>query len=369
MIHVVQVLSDTNVGGAGKYLINYLKHFNRSVFQVTVVLPQGSQLSAFVRECDSVTLMEIPFMADQSYNKKCVKYLRELFLKIKPDILHTHACLSARIAGRMAKVPVILATRHCIEPLPHGLKALAIGTFNNLLCDYYIAVSEAVVKNLLDSGINQEKIKLVPNGVVPVNAMSETERATIRSRYGVTPEETLFGIFARLESVKGHKYFLKAARQLTKDGLKAKFLIVGDGSLNVPLKERVARYGLEEKVIFTGFVPDTAELLNAVDVNVSASESEAMSLSILEAMSLGKPSVATMVGGNPELIQNEKEGLLVGYADSASMASAMARLVREPGLLPKLGENSKKKYEQNYTVEKMVSLLEDVYRRVLTNDR
>ena len=81
MTHVVQVLSDTNIGGAGKYLINYLKNFDRSQFRVTVVLPEGSQLIDYVKDCEGVTLEEVPFMADQSYNKNCVKVLKELYYR------------------------------------------------------------------------------------------------------------------------------------------------------------------------------------------------------------------------------------------------------------------------------------------------
>lgn len=368
MTHVVQVLSDTNIGGAGKYLINYLKYFNRQAFRVTVILPEGSQLSAYVREMQDVTLLEMPYMADQSYNKRCVAVLKELFTNIKPDILHTHACLSARIAGKRAKVPVVLATRHCIEPLPHGMKALAVSFLNSALCDYYIAVSQAVVQNLLDSGIKSKKIKSVPNGVESVKLFSPDEIAETRARYGVKEDETLFGIFARLEPVKGHKYFIKAARELLKEEPKAKFLIVGTGTLEKALQERVKSYGLEKQVIFTGFVPDTAALLNACDVNVNASESEAMSLSILEAMSLGKVTIATRAGGNGELVQDGTDGFLVNYADSASLALAMARLMRDQKLLIKLSRNAKEKYENNYTAAKMVARLEDIYKEVLTHD-
>ncbi len=365
MTHVVQVLSDTNIGGAGKYLINYLHCFDRSAFRVTVILPESSQLLDYVKAFSDVTLIEAPYMADQSFNKQCVTFLKDLFKKIKPDILHTHACLSARIAGKGAKVPTILATRHCIEPLPHGAKALAYSFVNNALCDYYIAVSEAVVVNLLESGIRHEKIKTVNNGVPPVKQLSPEKVTEIRSRYGIEENDIAFGIFARLEPIKGHKYFIKAARQVVKEIPSAKFLIVGSGSQEQDLKERVAHYGLKKNVIFTGFVSDTTELLNAVDVNVNTSESEAMSLSVLEAMSLGKPSIATHAGGNCELIDGSRDGILVRYADTASLSLAMMRIICNPDLAAQFGKNAQEKFMQGYTVEKMVSRLEDVYREVM----
>ncbi|MBE7022078.1 MAG: glycosyltransferase [Ruminococcaceae bacterium] len=365
MKHIVQVLTDTNIGGAGRYLLNYVKHFDRSAFRVTVILPQGSQLIERIQGFEGVTLLEAPYMADCSYDKRCVKHLRALFGKIKPDVLHTHACLSARIAGKQAKVPVVLATRHCIEPLPRGIKALASGFINNALCDYYIAVADAVVDNLIACGIKPEKIKTVNNGVEPIRLLSNEEKAAARTRLSIKPEETVFGIFGRLEPVKGHKYFIKAARQVIREGASAKFLIVGSGSLEKELKERVTRYGLDDYVLFTGFVADTTELLNLTDIHVNASESEAMSLSVLEAMSLEKPSIATKNGGNSELIRDGEDGLLVGYADSASLANAMLRLLENPDVSARFGKKAGEKFRAHYTVEEMVNHLEKLYREVM----
>ncbi|MBQ2696873.1 MAG: glycosyltransferase [Clostridia bacterium] len=365
MTHVVQVLTDTNIGGAGKYLLNYLDGFDRTTFRVTVILPEGSKLSEYVKNFPDVTLMEAPYMADQSYNKRCVTFLKALFQKIKPDILHTHACLSARIAGKKTKVPVVLATRHCLEPRPRGIKALAYSALNNALCDYYIAVSDAVVTNLVDAGITIDKIRTVNNGVKPIPQLPAEARAYVRSCYGIAEDEIAFGIFGRLEPVKGHKYFIKAAWQVLKEYPKAKFLIVGSGSMEQTLKELVKHYNLENNVIFTGFVPDTTELLNAVDINVCTSESEAMSLAILEAMSLGKPSIATKVGGNFELISDSEDGILVNYANSTALALAMLRLICNPDLKALLGTAAQQKYAQGYTVQKMVDRLESVYREVM----
>ena len=89
MYQVVQVVSDTNVGGAGRYLINYLKYFDRSRFAVTVIVPEGSMLTELIRPFEDVKLIEAPYMADRSYDKNCVKYLTALFAKCRPDILHT----------------------------------------------------------------------------------------------------------------------------------------------------------------------------------------------------------------------------------------------------------------------------------------
>ena len=148
---------------------------------------------------------------------------------------------------------------------------------------------------------------------------------------------------------------------MLKTGKNAKFLIVGTGSLEDDLKNRVKSYGIEDKIIFTGFLEDTSELLNIIDINIISSESEAMSLSILEAMSLSKPTIATNVGGNSQLVKTEKTGILVGPSDSTSLAEAMVRFIDNKKLYESCSNGAKTEYENNFTAQKMVSNLEKLY--------
>ena len=364
MIKIVQVVSDTNIGGAGRYLLNYLKYYDRDNYSVTVILPEGSLLIPQVAKYEEVSLIPAPFMADKSYDRNCVKFLKKVFSELAPDIIHTHASLSARIAARQTKTGKIVSTRHCLESVPAGIKAKVIGFLNKTLTDVYIAVADAVKDNLEQSGIPTEKIRTIYNGVEAVKEIPCEKRKQLRDSMGIDEDETVFGIFARLEPVKGHKYFIKAARNLHKAEKKAKFLIVGAGSLEDSLKKSAVSYGLEDKIIFTGFVEDTTELLNIVDVNVISSESEAMSLSILEAMSLSKPTVATDVGGNSQLVQTGKTGILVGPSDSTSLAEAMISLIDNKKLYSECSAGAKEEYENKFTAQKMVKGLEKLYKEL-----
>lgn len=357
MIKVCQVLSDTNIGGAGRYLLNYLKHFDREKFKVTVVIPEKSKLLEFIKVCQDVEVFEAPFMADKSYDKRCVKVLKDFFKKEKFDILHTHSSLSARIAGRCAKVKTIIATRHCIEPNGKFPVSAVKSILNNMLCDYYIAVSDAVCDNLKDCGIKAKKIKTVLNGVEPVSALNDDEKSKIKEKYGVK-DGFVFGIFARLEEVKGHKFFISAAKEYLKKHPNATFLIVGDGSLKNELED-ISKDS--PQIVFTGYVKDTSELLNITDVNVISSESEAMSLALLEAMSLGKPSVATNVGGNPQLVKDGENGVLVNYADADGICNALLKLYENKELYDKFSKNAKEMFYGGFTAEIMVKNLQKLY--------
>lgn len=360
MIYVYQVISDTNVGGAGRYLLNYIRHFDRRNYTVTVLIPENSKLRPLLGMFADIRILEVPFMADKSYDKRCVKFLYELFLKEKPDIVHTHASLSARIAAKKANVKTVIATRHCIEGKGKFPISQMKSYLNNLLCDYYIAVSGAVKHNLLDCGIKKEKIREISNGVDEVIKLPEDEKKSLRETYGIG-DETVFGIFARLEPVKGHKYFIEAAKQFVNEGYRGRFLIVGDGSLKEELVELAKDV---PEIIFTGYVKDTTELLNITDVNVLASQSEAMSLAILEAMSLGKPTIATDVGGNGQLITNGVNGLLTEYKDCFGMKEAFRKMATDREFYEENAKNANSIYLQAYTADMMVRNLESFYEEV-----
>ena len=357
MIKVCQVITDTNIGGAGRYLLNYLKYFDREKYKVSVVLPQNSNLLEFIAVYQDIDVFEVPYMADKSYDKRCVKCLYRLFLEEKFDILHTHASLSARVAGRRAKIKNIISTRHCIEPNGKMPMAFVKSFLNNILCDYYIAVSDAVYENLKDCGIKPRKIKKVYNGVEPIKELKNEEKQQIKEKYGIK-DGLVFGVFARLEEVKGHRFFIQSAKEYLKKYDDATFLIVGDGSLKDELKELAKE---SSQIVFTGYVKDTRELLNITDVNVISSSSEAMSLAILEAMSLGKPTVATNVGGNPQLVLNEKNGFLVDYSDSSAMCSAFLMLKENKQMYEEFSHNVRGMFYGKFTAEIMVNNLEKLY--------
>ncbi len=357
MIHVVQVVSDTNIGGAGRYLLNYVKHFDREKFCVTVLIPEDSMLKSPLSAFRDIRVIEVPYMKDKTYDKRCVLAMREILRREPVDILHTHASLSARIAARLEKVPCVISTRHCIEPKGNALTGFVKSVLNNYLCDYYVAVSDKVAENLKECHIKKRKIRTVYNGVEAVMSVSDNEKEEIKNRYSIinTP---VFGIFARLEPVKGHRYFIEAAKAYVDAGFKGTFLVVGDGTLKESLVHQAEGY---PDIRFLGYVQDTKELLNITDINVITSESEAMSLAILEAMSLKKPTIATNVGGNPELIRHEENGLLTEYANVYDLKNAFIKFGTDKTLYEKCAENAGMLYSAKFTAEIMTKHLEKLY--------
>lgn len=367
LIKVIEVSSDTNIGGAGKCLLTLLKNFDYEKFTVKVVLPYDSLLKAPI-EAMGVQVIEVNGIADKSLDFKAIKELKRIFKAEKPHIVHTHASMSAKIAARFAGAKVIY-TRHSVFPPPKsiskGIGKVINGAVNNYFSDGIIAVAEAAKQNLTDTGIDERKIRVVLNGVDALKKRTEDELSELRKRFGVTDEKVI-SIVARLEDIKGHMYFIEAANMLLKKGINAKFFIAGTGSYEEALKARVKELGCGENVIFTGFIKDIESLMAITDIQVNASYgTEATSLALLEGMSLGIPAVVSDFGGNPGVIKDGENGFIVPMKNSEAIAEKVGELIGDTKLYEHISDTAAKMFKEGFTSEIMTRNTEKIYEDIL----
>ena len=369
MIRVLNIISDTNIGGAGRVILNYLRYSNRKQFETMVAIPRGSLLKPALEEA-GVTIYEVDGMADRSYAKEDVKALEALIRQVKPDLVHTHGALSGRIAAKRCRVPVVYS-RHSAFPVPAKLKYPPGRWVNKLLNEYYadhiIAVSPATRDNLTEGGISPKKITVVMNGVAPIPKTSKEDQAALREELGIAPDTLVFGILARIEDYKGHLYLIHAAHLLKEQGYaNFRVLIAGTGTFEEEIARAVVEMGVEDVVQMLGFRSDVTELLNILDVQLNASYgTEATSMALLEGMSLGLPSVVSDYGGNPWVITNGKNGLVFPSQNSEALAKAMARLIDRPKERTAMSRNAKERFESEFTGPIFAKNTERIYLDVL----
>lgn len=370
MIKVLEVSSDSNIGGAGKCILTFLKTFDRQKFDVSAVVPKGSLLKPEIENL-RCKVFEAEHLAEKSLDIKAVSRLRKLFRHLKPDLVHTHASMSARIAAWSLGIPVVY-TRHSVFEPSKKLTTFPgkqiSGFINNMTAKRIIAVAEAAKDNLTETGVSEKKIQVILNGVEPLKPCPEEEVGKLRMQYHIRPDEKVVAIVARLNPVKGHKYFVEAAKILKDHGVKAKFLIAGTGEESAALNLMIQRMGLEDTVIMMGFVENVEPLMNLMDVQVNCSfGTEATSLSLLEGMSLGKPAVVTDFGGNPGVIFDGVNGFLTPTHNPAATAEAIEKLLCDAELYATISENCKKVYETKFTAEVNTRAIEEVYRETVRN--
>ena len=369
MIRVLNIISDTNIGGAGRVILNYLRYADRNKFETLVAIPRGSLLKPLLEEAE-VTVYEVDGMADCSYASEDVKALQALIRRVKPDLVHTHGALSGRIAAKRCHVPVVYS-RHSAFPVPAKLKYPPGRWVNKLLNEHYadhiIAVSPATRDNLTEGGISPKKITVVMNGVAPVAPISDGEKAALRQSLGLEPDVFTFGILARIEDYKGHLYLVYAAKLLKDRGYSNfRILVAGTGAFEEEVTRAVTEMGVEDVVQMLGFRSDAAALLNILDVQLNASYgTEATSMALLEGMSLGLPTIASDYGGNPFVITSGQNGLLFPSKDSAALADAMAELMDHPEEVSIMREKALETYQSRFTGEVFARNTEQIYENVL----
>lgn len=363
-IKVIEVSSDTNIGGAGKCLLTLLENFDYEKFSVKVVLPKNSLLKPHIDKI-KIPVIEVDGIADKSLDFEAVKELKKVFKREKPDIVHTHASMSARIAAKQVGAKVVY-TRHSVFPpskrISAGIGKVINGMINNHYSDSIIAVADAAKENLTDTGVKESKINVVLNGVEGLSPLSADESRVIKERFGLPDGYKAVSIVARLEDIKGHDYFIEAADKLLQKGIKARFYIAGTGSYEKHLKEKVIKMNRQEQIIFTGFISDVDKLMSITDIQANASfGTEATSLALLEGMSLGIPAVVSDFGGNPGVIKNGENGYVVPKQNSSALADKLELLLKDEKLYNYMSDNAKKIFKKTFTAKAMTQQTEDVY--------
>ncbi len=364
MIKVLNIISDTNIGGAGRTIINYLKYADRSRFDIAVAMPKGSELAPPVRAL-GVRVYEVDGIADKSFDPGAIRELKAVIRREKPDIVHTHGALSGRIAGRQCGAKVIY-TRHSAFPVKAYMKRFPGRFLNKLINEHYadriIAISPAAAENLTDAGIDKSYIEIMMNGVEPVEGKSLEERAKLRRGLGLVPGDFVMGIMARIEDYKGHEDILRAMKLLLPDHPELKLLIAGTGGYEENVRKTCHELNLDKNVVFMGFVSDIAGVLSVLDLQLNASwGTEASSLAMLEGFSLSVPAVASDYGGNPWQVEDGVNGLLFPTRDVEALADRIRRLCEDRAELQRLSLGAGRVYRERFTGERFARRLEEIY--------
>ncbi len=354
---IIQATETYGPGGAEQVIITLSTALRAAGHDVSVLLLRPGWLA------DRLAALEIPVHRLDFARPLDLHFLRSLtalLRDLQPDVLHTHEftfALYGRIAGRIAGIPVV-STAHGANFVA-GPKRRWIGA-PLLRPDRrfrMVAVSDAlaaqVAKQLL---VPVDRINVIRNGInlPPLRNGSHSEdRGTFR----------LVAV-GNLYPVKNHAALVRVVARLRSRGVPAELDILGRGDEESSLRNEIAGHDLTGSVRLQGFRPDVGAFLEAAHVFVSASVSEQMPISFLEAMGRGLPIVASRVGGVPEIVDDGKDGLLFSSGDEESAAERLERLWRDPELRDALGWFGRRKVETHYSTPAMVEAYLRLYATV-----
>lgn len=368
MTKLLHIISDTNVGGAGRVLVNYLQFADLERFEVHIALPKKSLLIPLLKPFPC-TIHPLEGMADRSFHKDDIAEVKTLLEELKPHLIHTHGAFSGRVAGKQCNIPVVFS-RHSVFPVSWKKRIPPMrwvgGFVNCYYADAMIAVSPAAADNLVQMGVPRNRITTIFNGVAPLTPRSQEENLALRKKLGVPEDHFIFGILARLEPYKGHKLILSALEEMKKEERKCTLLIAGVGEEEATLKALVKEKNLEDRVKFLGFYKDVPGLLSLLDVQINASfGTEATSLALLEGMSLGVPALVSDFGGNPSVIQYGKNGVVFRSKHWKDLHCGMVEMMDWTVDLGELSQGAVEVFHQKFTGEIFAQETEKLYQSLV----
>ena len=289
-----------------------------------------------------------------------VKVLYEWLKRNRCDLVNTHsstdAWLSALALLAMGRPIPAVRTRHISAPVP--LNAPTRWLYTRATARI-VTTGEALKKELIErNGFPAQRIDSVPTGIDAAR-FRPGDPAAARALLNLPRDKKLVGIVATLRSWKGHRFLIEA---LPPD---AHLVIVGDGPMRAVLEDLVDKNGLRQRALFAGNQPDVVPWLQALDVFALPSyANEGVPQALVQAMLTGLPCVTTGVGGIPEIAIHEKTALVVPTEDSKELGNAIRRLLSDPALARRLGDEARRHCAANFSYQRMLDKMEEIYRQV-----
>jgi glycosyltransferase involved in cell wall biosynthesis len=291
--------------------------------------------------------------------------LSRILKQLKPDIVHAHdphgvamAGLALSMSTQLAKPPLVAARR-----VDFHLRGSSLSRWKYRQVDCFLCASEAIRQMLIGDGVPAARAVTVHEGI-DLERVEAAPPANLHAELWLPHHAPIVGNVAALVPHKGQRHLIEAARLVLPQVPDARFIIAGEGELRPALERQFKEHHLEKHVLLAGFRPDVLSLHKAFDIFVMSSVTEGLGTSLLDAMAAGKPVVATMAGGIPEVVVDGETGFLVPPRDHDTMAGAIVKLLKDDGLRHRMGEAGRARVRTIFSAERMVQETLRVYQRV-----
>jgi glycosyltransferase involved in cell wall biosynthesis len=356
-------------GGAEQLLVSAAERIDRSRFQLEVayVLPWKD---ALVPDFERLGVSTHCLGSSRAADVRWIPRLRSLVRQGRFDLVHTHMPLVATAARTVSRRSVrIIHTEH--NTWEHYRFATRWGnrlTYPRNVA--VIAVSHAVATSIkrCPTVRTWPTVHVIHHGAEAPALRSLAPEARMRARLalGLPQDALVVGSIGNFTPKKDHRTLLEATAKARESYGELRLVLVGSGPLEHELREIARSLGLAEWVLFAGSRDDAAQLLPAFDVFALSSRNEGLPIALLEAMAAGVPSVATSVGGVPEIITGGREGLLVPYGDADVLADALITMLSDPDFRNSAGAYAAQT-SRRFDITQAVHEIETVYLEALAS--
>ena len=347
-LRIIHVVSSLGVGGMERMLLQLASAQQSAGHQVAILALRGGPLQheAATRSLRTHVLGGGRFARVVSASR--------VFLAAQPDIVHVHnpTSLHYAVLSKMTPRASIIVTLHGDQDTHARLGS----NFEWRLTSSAVVVSNAALTTLRLSRC-AGPLTVIHNGIESTSIAASGTKARLENH------DVLVGVMvARIDGRKGHGTLIRGLHDLKNSGINIRVLVIGDGAERGKVEQHARALALNEKHIqFLGRRSDIDDLLSAADFFVLPSDIEGLPMAILEAMAHGLPIVASNVGGIPEIIDDEREGLLFPAGDATALALAIRRLASDPFLRRRLGDAARQRVSAQFSLNAMVRKYDDVY--------
>lgn len=381
MRKVLYITELVDLGGGEKSLLYMIEALNKEQFCPVVLCPKEGPLTGELRR-KNVRVVVFPFgRAEKLFGIIPILPLGGMVRVLcllrseRIGLVHANCFLGAVLAAfacKILRVPLVWTVHGWTSG--GGLQ----GMLMNVFIDRIITVSTAVERFLMRSDtLHPGKVQTVFLGVDLAEFRALKDRAAVRQEFHVPEAAPLIGMVGRLQAVKGHRYFLEAARLVKNELPAAKFIIVGDRLFNNPsdegypeqVKILIDHLGLGPDIVCTGFRNDVPDILGSMDVLVVSSLRESFGLVVIEAMAAGVPVVSTRCEGPEDTIEDNATGILVPVRDPQALAKGVISILADRERTKKMTSQARERVEKMFTVGVQTQKIEKVYAGILAGRR
>jgi glycosyltransferase involved in cell wall biosynthesis len=359
MIKVAHVVEDLKIGGIERIIEHIVMSLDAHRFEIAVLCLSGGGAIAekLLAHKKDVEILNIRNFHNPFSLLKVVTWLK----RKKIDIIHTHgypAGVLGRVASFFAGVPCIFHHVHStyfnLNKRNHLIESF-LGRFTKKV----ICCSEAVKRFVSEKeGIPKDKLVVIYNGIPEPKTLKASAVKGLKKSLDIPRNSGVIGCVASLTQHKGHRYLFEALQKIDD----AYLLLIGDGPLRGKLAGKASTLNIAPRVVFAGSQIEATLYMHIMDIVVlSSAEREGLGISLIEAMALTKPVVATNIGGIPEVVDDGRTGILVSPRDSDELANALHKLLMSAELMRDLGLQGRKRYIRMFTLNNMLRHIEELY--------
>jgi len=366
----VALFTDADVfAGTERHMLDLARGLRLAGAVPSIACPRVSALGDRAREQG---IEHVPVEKGGFLDLAAIGIMRRKLRSGEIDLIHAHngrTALSAALAVKLERRGSYVLTQHFLVPsrsTRSGLKATLSAAVHRWIsrgAGHIIAISDATRRGIEERGEATGNVTTVPNGIPTPDPAKLTPPAKVRAGFGLAPDHILIVCAARLEPEKDVASLIAAMPAVIAAAPKTICIIAGEGSQRDRLTAQIEALSLRDSVHLTGFCQDAISLINAADIFVLPSLAEPFGLVLIEAMSLGKPVIATDAGGPREIVKNGITGLLVPPLDPPALACALSRLVGDESVRLSMGRLGLDRFVENYTLSRMTAAILETYNK------